>query len=212
MHAPPPRRRRLASPLLSLAVLLLAFASVARAQLATVVDADSGNTVVVSIATDIDGDPTDTLILSTLTDAAAAADTATETTTSTTDAAAATDPVQGVGQPAVVAQPVSQCTTEGCPPRPTTYTNNGAIVTWYATTPVTPIPTFSTGSGVLNVASYITSVSTANGQAAAAAATGQLSGASRGAGSFLPFGTMGDWGVMAGVAVVGGLVGAVAVL
>ncbi|BGP20648.1 hypothetical protein JCM10213_007184 [Rhodosporidiobolus nylandii] len=188
---------KLHAPLLA----LLALAAGVSAQLATVVDAGSGETVVISVATDADGDPSATAILSTLTDAAAAAETTTATTatTETTDDVAPT----AVGQPAVVQQPASTCTTAGCPVKPTTYTQNGVIVTWTATTPTTPIPSATSSGQILNIASYITSVSSATGRSGAG---------SRFSSSFLPFGTAGDWGIMAGVAVVGGMVGAVAVL
>ncbi|GAA5977258.1 hypothetical protein JCM11641_003893 [Rhodosporidiobolus odoratus] len=203
------------APRLSLLVGLLVVAVAVKAQLETVVDADSGATVVISVATDADGDPSATSILSTLTDAAAADPAAATTTSSTTTAAVAAttdttaadddDTETAVGQPAqVVGQPASRCTTAGCPVKPTTYTQNGVIATWTATTPATPIPTWTSSGQVLQAASYITSVSSA---------TGRSGGSSRFASSsFFPFGTAGDWGIMAAVAVVGGMVGAVAVL
>ncbi|BGO96069.1 hypothetical protein NBRC10512_006013 [Rhodotorula toruloides] len=192
------------------ASVFLAAAVAVTAQLETVVDAISGNTVVVSIVTDAAGDPLQTLILSFVTDpAAAVADTVTATTTSsTTTAAAVNNPgaggVQGVGQPANVLTPAATCTTEGCPPMPTTYTQNGAIVTWYATTPATPIPTWTSSGQIESAAKYISTVSSGQGGRA-------ISGAGSRFSSF-PIGTTGDWGIMFGAAVIGGLVGAVAVL
>ncbi|BGP03910.1 hypothetical protein NBRC10513v2_007651 [Rhodotorula toruloides] len=197
-----------------IASVFLAAAVAATAQLETVVDAISGNTVVVSIVTDAAGDPLQTLILSTVTDPAAVAeDTATATTTSTTTTAATTaaavnNPgaggVQGVGQPANVLTPAATCTTEGCPPMPTTYTQNGAIVTWYATTPATPIPTWTSSGQIESAAKYISTVSSAQGGRANSGAGSRFSS--------IPIGTSGDWGIMFGAAIVGGLVGAVAVL
>ncbi|BGP35794.1 hypothetical protein JCM10296v2_007646 [Rhodotorula toruloides] len=193
-----------------IASVFLAAAVAVTAQLETVVDALSGNTVVVSIVTDAAGDPLQTLILSTVTDPAVAAeDTATATTTSTTTTAAAVNNpgaggVQGVGQPANVLTPAATCTTEGCPPMPTTYTQNGAIVTWYATTPATPIPTWTSSGQIESAAKYISTVSSAQGGRANSGAGSRF--------SFIPIGTSGDWGIMVGAAIVGGLVGAVAVL
>ncbi|GAA5873043.1 hypothetical protein JCM1840_007307 [Sporobolomyces johnsonii] len=158
------------------------------AQLTTITD-DAGDTIAASIVTDADGDPSETVVISTISSATTTATTATTATTT-----------EAVGQPAVVGQPVSSCTTAGCPVEPTTYTQNGVIVTWTATTPTTPIPTWTSSGGIQQLASYITTVSSASGLSGAAPAFR------------IPLGTLGDWGVMAGVAVVGGLVGAVAVL
>ncbi|GAA6011190.1 hypothetical protein JCM10207_005533 [Rhodosporidiobolus poonsookiae] len=202
---------------LARAVALLGLLAAVHAQLATVIDAGSGNTVVVSIATDVDGDPIATAIVSTLTpvadDAAAeetpadadAADTAMATDTATATSTTATEQAN-LGQPAVVQQPASRCTTAGCPVAPTTYTQNGAIVTWFATTPATPIPTWTSSGEILQAGNYITS--TASG------ATGRATGAGNGSSSrhSLPFSSRTDWGIALGVALVGGMVGAVAVL
>ncbi|BGP28017.1 hypothetical protein Rt10032_c14g5354 [Rhodotorula toruloides] len=199
-----------AARLYRIASVFLAAAVAVTAQLETVVDANSGNTVVVSIVTDAAGDPLQTLVLSTVADpAAAVTDTATATTTSTTTTAAAVNNpgaggVQGVGQPANVLTPQATCTTEGCPPMPTTYTQNGVIVTWYATTPTTPIPTWTSSGQIESVANYISTVSSAQGGRANSGAGPRFSSFSTG--------TTGDWGIMVGAAIVGGLVGAVAVL
>ncbi|KAK4331068.1 hypothetical protein RTBOTA2_006537 [Rhodotorula toruloides] len=83
---------------------------------------------------------------------------------------------------------------------PTTYTQNGAIVTWYATTPATPIPTWTSSGQIEN----ISTVSSAQGGRANSGAGSRFSS--------IPIGTSGDWGIMFGAAIVGGLVGAVAVL
>ncbi|GAA6056211.1 hypothetical protein JCM3770_002089, partial [Rhodotorula araucariae] len=128
---------------------------------------DAGNTIAVSIVTDAAGDPLQTLVLSTLaTDAAAAAETDTATdpavtvttalttaSTTATTAAVTTDPLQNVGAPAQVLTPASRCTTAGCPVLPTTYTQDGLIVTWFATTPATPVPQVTSSGAVLDVAS-----------------------------------------------------------
>lgn len=85
----------------------------------------SGNTVVVSVITDADGDPSVTRTLSTVT-------TIPTTATTTTTADAAEDTINdNVGQPAVVGVPASLCTTAGCPVKPTTYTQNGVLMTWF---------------------------------------------------------------------------------
>ncbi|GAA5884075.1 hypothetical protein JCM6882_002127 [Rhodosporidiobolus microsporus] len=213
MPSSTPRLRPLGLLLLALSAL-----TVVCAQLETVEDT-LGNTIIQSVVTDVNGDPLQTLILSTLTADAAAvtppvADpaTETETETSTTDTATATatdtEVEVGVGQPAVVQQPAATCTTEGCPPRPTTYTLNGVITTWYATTPETPVPTWTSSGQIVNIANYITS--TASGSGSGATRLPGNGASSRY--SSLSLGTAGDWGIMAGVAIVGGLVGAVAVL
>ncbi|GAA5937376.1 hypothetical protein JCM3775_006595 [Rhodotorula graminis] len=213
------------------ALLALACALAARAQDSLQLD-DLGNTVVVSVVTDAAGAPLDTTILSTLTTATDAADTATdtdtaaaaatettETTTTPTTTAAATETTtepNNLGQPAQVITPASRCTTAGCPVAPTTYTANGAIVTWYATTPATPIPQVTSSGQIVGVGSYISSVSTATGNPGGAAATPGVNPNSNKALSGAPSsrwgGNRGDWALAAGVALVGGLVGVVAVL
>ncbi|GAA5895681.1 hypothetical protein JCM8208_005297 [Rhodotorula glutinis] len=206
------------------ALLALSCALTAHAQDSLQLD-DLGNTVVVSVVTDAAGAALDTTILSTLTtatDALAATDTATdaaatatdttETTmlpTTTTAAAETTTEPNNLGQPAQVITPASRCTTAGCPVLPTTYTVSGAIVTWFATTPATPIPQVTSSGQIVGVGSYISSVSTATGKAAAA--TPGVSNAQSGARSSR-WGNSGDWALAGGVALVGGLVGAVAVL
>ncbi|GAA5836392.1 hypothetical protein JCM11251_001480 [Rhodosporidiobolus azoricus] len=211
-------RRRLG--LFALAVL--SAATVVRAQEQTVVDA-LGNTVIQSIETNALGVPIDTLILETLTPAVA--DPAAETSDVEDPAATATTPTEIATTPTETAtteeeadttqgnvlQPAATCTTEGCPPRPTTYTYNGVITTWYATTPETPIPTWTSSGQILNVASYITTTASGAGSGSGGGGRAPGNGASSRFSSF-GFGTAGDWGIMAGVAVVGGLVGAVAVL
>ncbi|GAA5842748.1 hypothetical protein JCM9279_003972 [Rhodotorula babjevae] len=202
------------------ALLALVCALAARAQDSLQLD-DLGNTVVVSVVTDAAGVALDTTILSTLTTATDALDTATETTatttlpTTTTAAAVAettTEP-NNLGQPAQVITPASRCTTAGCPVLPTTFTQNGAIVTWFATTPATPIPQVTSSGQILGVGSYISSVSPATGKAAAAATPGVNNAQSGAARSVrLGWGNRGDWALAGGVALVGGLVGAVAVL
>ncbi|GJN94190.1 hypothetical protein Rhopal_007264-T1 [Rhodotorula paludigena] len=177
----------------------------------------TGNTVLVSYETNAAGLTIATEVLETLAlaepttdpDAAdPAADTATDTDTATATATSATaieteEAAAPDTQPGNVIAPASTCTTAGCPVAPTTYTQNGAIVTWYATGPVTATPqTWSTGA-IQSAADYISTVSTATGRPPGNAAPARFS-------ALLPAG--GDWGIMAGVAVVGGLVGAVAVL
>ncbi|BGP52113.1 hypothetical protein JCM10450v2_008084 [Rhodotorula kratochvilovae] len=91
----------------------------ASAQETTVTDQDSGLTFGVSLATDAAGD-TATKVLSAIR--------ATETTTATgTDTA-------------------SDTASSGDTTSYTTYTENGSVLTWYATTPTTPVPSWSTGS------------------------------------------------------------------
>ncbi|TNY20116.1 hypothetical protein DMC30DRAFT_271846 [Rhodotorula diobovata] len=168
---PTPRR---ASPwrLAALVALAALVCSVARAQEELQLD-DAGNTIAVSIVTDANGDPLQTLVLSTLTTDAPVAeettttttadvadpvadDTPTETTTLPTTTAAATTTEAGpvdVGQPGNVLTPASRCTTAGCPVAPTTYTQGGVIVTWYATTPATPQPQVTSSGVILGVGS-----------------------------------------------------------
>ncbi|GAA6023322.1 hypothetical protein JCM11491_006894, partial [Sporobolomyces phaffii] len=128
--------------------------SLVRAQATTMTD-DLGNIILATIVTDAEGDPSETLLVSTLTPVASLTATTTttsaRTTTTTTPVAATTtttDPNEGVGQPAVVATPASRCTTAGCPVQPTVYTQNGVVMTWTATTPTTPIPTWTSSGNV----------------------------------------------------------------
>ncbi|GAA5902509.1 uncharacterized protein JCM6883_001429 [Sporobolomyces salmoneus] len=189
--------------------LLIASISVAvvNGQATTMAD-ELGNIILATIVTDVDGDPSETLLVSTLTpvDEITATSPSTRTTaattTATTTATTATDPDTNVGAPAVVGAPVSRCTDATCVPPPTVYTQNGVVMTWTATTPTTPIPTWTSSGNVQPASAYITTISTAKGLGAGSLSWGRN-----------PFRfEQGDWTVMASVAVVGGLVGAVAVL
>ncbi|GAA6060855.1 hypothetical protein JCM10212_006235 [Sporobolomyces blumeae] len=184
----------LASP----AALLLA-----RAQDVTLTDAD-GNVILATVVTDANGDPSETLLVETLTPADEVTTTTTAATTTTTAAATTTTTDEAVGQPAVVATPQSRCTTAGCPVDPTTYVQNGVTMTWTATTPTTPIPTWTSSGNIVAASAYITTVSTAKGLAAGGSPNFRIPLVSSVA--------LGDWGVVGGVAFVAGLVGAVAVL
>ncbi|KAL8280515.1 hypothetical protein RQP46_007163 [Phenoliferia psychrophenolica] len=122
------------------------------------------------------------------------------TTATSTLLTISTAPTQAQGgNVAVNGAATSLCTTAGCPIAPTVYTQSGVVVTWTATTPTTPIPTWSSSGSVLGISQYITTTMTASGLVA---------GAARG-GSF-PF--VSDRGVMGLVALVGGLVGAAVLL
>ncbi|GAA5990307.1 hypothetical protein JCM5350_002088 [Sporobolomyces pararoseus] len=177
--------------------------SVVKGQATTMTD-DTGNIILATIVTDAEGDPSETLLVSTLTPVESLT-TATSTTTTarTTATTTTTDPQENLGQPAVVQTPSSRCTTPGCPVPATVYTQNGVVMTWTATTPTTPIPTWTSSGNVQPASAYITTISTAKGLKGAAASSWGRN----------PFRfERGDWTVMASVAVVGGLVGAVAVL
>ncbi|ORY82890.1 hypothetical protein BCR35DRAFT_303511 [Leucosporidium creatinivorum] len=172
---------------------LFALCSFVAAQRTTFLD-DNGYTVVASVQTDAEGDPTDTTTLIHITTGAAA-------TTATT-----------TGNLEVVAQPAETCTTAGCPVDPTTYTQattiggavTSVIVTWTATTPTTPIPTWTSSGKVLSAAQYMTTTVTASG----------LSRISSGALSSFPSsgGVVERWMGVGLTVVVGGLLGAVVVL
>ncbi|KAK4051568.1 hypothetical protein OIV83_002708 [Microbotryomycetes sp. JL201] len=171
-------------------------ATAAQAQRTTSYDPDEDMTVVASVATDADGDPTSTRTLLRLTGAVA---TPTQTT------------VQNNGQDF----DHSTCTTAGCPVAPTTYTQvttiagqeSSMLFTWTATTPITPTPSaWSTGS-ILAASNYITTyasgVSTPAGKRInqrSAAAPAVVTLADR------------AWVVAGAIAVLGGFVGAAAVL
>ncbi|POY75011.1 hypothetical protein BMF94_1987 [Rhodotorula taiwanensis] len=144
----------------------------------------SGNTVIASVATDVNGDPISTRTLSILTSTAAAA----ATTTSTTTAAA-----ENLGAPAQA-----------------TYTQAGVIVTWYATTPVVVTPTAWSSGNVQAASAYAASVTTQSAYKAQAQSALAGGGASRY--SAFPLASAGEWSIMLGVTVIGGLVGAVAML
>ncbi|KAK4696527.1 hypothetical protein P7C70_g8366, partial [Phenoliferia sp. Uapishka_3] len=162
------------SLLISLSLVLLSAFS-ALAQETTVTNA-AGNVLDLTILTNARGVATATETLATL-------------STGVTQAAVA-----------VVGAPASSCTTAGCPVAPTTYTQNGVIVTWTATTPNTPIPTWSASGKVLGISQYITTIITASG----------LSGSSSSRLGGFTF--LNDYGVMGFMALVGGLVGALVVL
>ncbi|GAA5982786.1 hypothetical protein JCM10908_006789 [Rhodotorula pacifica] len=183
--------------LTALLVALLAAVSV-QAQRETSVDDLSGNTVIVSVATDVNGDPIQTQTLSILT--------ATTTATSLSTATTANPATQNLGAPAQVLTPQSTCTTAGCPVNPTTYTQNGVIVTWYATTPAVVTPTAWSSGNVQAPSAYAASITTQSAYRA------QVSSALSGAGARFPLASAGEWSIMLGVTVVGGLVGAVALL
>ncbi|KWU45239.1 hypothetical protein RHOSPDRAFT_33184 [Rhodotorula sp. JG-1b] len=193
------------------ALLLAVLAAVSvQAQLETTVDDLSGNTVVVSVATDADGDPSLTRTLLILTDTETSTSLSTATTTSLSTATTATTTAnpatENLGAPAQVLTPQSTCTTAGCPVNPTTYTQNGVIVTWYATTPAIVTPTAWSSGGVQAPSAYAASITTQSAYQA------QVQSAKSGAGSRYPLASVGEWSIMLGVTVVGGLVGAVALL
>ncbi|BGP58490.1 hypothetical protein JCM8202_001155 [Rhodotorula sphaerocarpa] len=197
------------SPRLHLAALLLAlFAATGgvQAQLETTVDDLSGNTVVVSVETNIAGVPILTETLSTVTESSTTSTTTLPTTTTTTGPT-----TQDLGAPAQVLTPESLCTTEGCPPKPTTYTSNNIIVTWYATTPPTVTPTTWSAGTIQSASAYAASITTQSAYRAQVQSAAALSGAGARYSAF-PFASSGEWGIMLGVTVVGGLVGAVALL
>ncbi|SGY84464.1 BQ5605_C009g05698 [Microbotryum silenes-dioicae] len=114
----------------------------------TVANGDGTGTVEV-LYEDSDGDVTSTSILSTIT-----------ITTATTT-------IANQGQ----AAPTTLCTTDGCSALPTTYTVattiNGVatqiIATWYAATPETAIPTWTSSGSIEALASYITTTITVKG-------------------------------------------------
>ncbi|GAA5943375.1 uncharacterized protein JCM15063_002929 [Sporobolomyces koalae] len=179
----------------------LSLASLVRSQATTMTDG-AGNVILATIVTDADGDPSETLLVSTLTAATALTTATTATTTAATTTTTALN--EGVGQPAVVGAPASRCTTAGCPVQPTVYTQNGVVMTWSATGGLTtPIPTWTSSGNIEAASAYITTISTAKGLKGAAGPSFRN-----------PFSlaSAGDWTIMASVAVVGGLVGAVAVL
>ncbi|KAM0749692.1 hypothetical protein T439DRAFT_326569 [Meredithblackwellia eburnea MCA 4105] len=153
-----------------LVALLLNLAIVALAQRSTYTDA-AGNEILVSLTTS--GRTTRTSTISTI----------------------LTAPDQA--NPQVVAQPASTCTTAGCPVAPTTYTQNGVIVTFIPTTPTTPVPTWSASGSIIGISQYITTTYTAS----------LISSAHPN-----PLRMLSDWTVMTFVGVVGGLIGAAIVL
>lgn len=87
-------------------------------------------------------------------------------------------------------------TAAGCVPRPTTYTQSGEIMTWvslqpsqdalhrfqqmltlawgvqYATTPTTPVPSWTSSGSVLGISDYISTTLTASFQGSAQRASG----------------------------------------
>ncbi|KAK4056391.1 hypothetical protein OIO90_002534 [Microbotryomycetes sp. JL221] len=182
-------------------VLATVLALGVNAQRTTYFDEDAGETVVASVQTDADGDPTGTRTLIRLTGAA------------DDDAAApATTTVQNNGQDFNYAT----CTTEGCPVEPTTYTQvttiagqeSSMLYTWYATTPITPVPSdISTGS-IMAASNYITTYASGVSPAAAGNRINQRSAASP---AIVAFADQ-AWVMAGAVAIVGGLVGAAAVL
>ncbi|GAA5847409.1 hypothetical protein JCM3766R1_002230 [Sporobolomyces carnicolor] len=185
------------------AFALSSLSIVANAQATTMTD-DLGNVILATIVTDAEGDPSETLLVSTLTPAVTTTSSTTTTAATTTTTTAADE---GVGQPAVVATPSSRCTTAGCPVQPTVYTQNGVVMTWTATTPTTPIPTWTSSGNIEPASAYITTISTAKGLKNAAG--GSLV-APRNPFKFRL--DSNDWTVVTFVAIVAGLVGTVAVL
>ncbi|KAM0789767.1 hypothetical protein ACM66B_006620 [Microbotryomycetes sp. NB124-2] len=188
-------RSRLFAALLAVAIV----ATAAQAQRTTYYDPDAEETVVASVATDADGDPTSTRTLIRLTGADDTVATPTQTT------------VQNNGQDF----DYTTCTTAGCPVAPTTYTQvttiagqeSSMLYTWYATTPITPVPSvWSTGS-ILAASNYITTYASG----VSAPAGNRISQRSAASPALVAFADR-TWFAAGAVAVIGGLVGAAAVL
>ncbi|SCZ98390.1 BZ3500_MvSof-1268-A1-R1_Chr3-2g06338 [Microbotryum saponariae] len=138
-------------PAVALCALCIVQLVAAQSTVTTTVANGDGTGTVEVLYEDSDGDVTSTRILSTIT--------ITIATTTTT--------IANQGQ----VGPTTLCTTAGCSALPTTYTvattidgvSTQVIATWYASTPETAIPTWTSSGSIEALASYITTTITVKG-------------------------------------------------